>query len=155
MLLHPIRLFIEERHNRSSTDLINCDSSLHFSGTWLPSHAIDLHQDGELNSHVDSVRFSGNLVAGLSLQSDAIMRLKRSCDSLSSNEKGDTNETSKTIGSSEYVDMLLPRRSLYVLSGISRYGFSHELLPCGSHFQNTVPIQRGRRISIIFRDAKI
>jgi alkylated DNA repair protein alkB homolog 7 len=146
-LLQPLRQFIEERHSETDPPL---DSSLHFSGTWLPCHAIDLHQDGELNAHVDSVRFSGNLVAGLSLISDAIMRLKPSTDSL----LDDNLEGSKTIESSEYIDMFLPRRSLYVLSGISRFGFSHELLPSGSIFNSTTPIPRDRRISVIFRDAK-
>lgn len=149
LLLQPIRQFIEERHTSSETDP-TVDSSLHFSGAWLPCHAIDLHQDGELNAHVDSVRFSGNLVAGLSLLSDAIMRLKPSCDpSLNDNLEG-----SNTIESSEYIDLLLPRRSLYVLTGMSRYGFSHELLPSGSIFRGTTPIQRDRRISVIFRDTK-
>jgi alkylated DNA repair protein alkB homolog 7 len=157
-LLQPIRQFIEERHNNSSTDPTDHDSSLCFSGSWLPCHAIDLHHDGELNAHVDSVRFSGNLVAGLSLLSDAIMRLKPSRDSSShdsSDEKGDVIPTSSTVESSEYIDLLLPRRSLYVLSGMSRYRYSHELLPSGSRFQNTVPIPRDRRLSVIFRDTKI
>jgi len=43
---------------------------------WLPCHVIDLHADGELNGHVDSVRFSGDLVSGLSLLSSSIMRLR-------------------------------------------------------------------------------
>ena len=158
-MLQPIRQCIEERHGSSSntTDPENVDSSLNFSGTWLPCHAIDLHQDGDLNAHVDSVRFSGNLVAGLSLLSDAIMRLKPSvCDSSSSlNDNLEGASSNNTMESSEYIDLLLPRRSLYVLSGMSRYGFSHELLPSGSIFHGTTtPIQRDRRISIIFRDAK-
>jgi alkylated DNA repair protein alkB family protein 7 len=32
---------------------------------WLPCHVIDLAADGELNAHVDSVRFSGDIVSGL------------------------------------------------------------------------------------------
>ena len=155
MLLQPIRNLIEDRHNRTDP---NAAASLHFSGTWLPCHAIDLHQDGELNAHVDSVRFSGNLVAGLSLLSDAIMRLKPSTDSTSidkSDEKGEKKASHTPIESNEYVDLLLPRRSLYVLSGMSRYGYSHELLPSGSLFhQNVTPIHRHRRLSVIFRDTK-
>jgi alkylated DNA repair protein alkB family protein 7 len=146
LFLQPIRQFIEERHDTSCST----DPSLHFSGTWLPCHAIDLHKDGELNAHVDSVRFSGNLVAGLSLLSDAIMRLKPSSDSSSndaSQEKGDS--------SNEYIDLFLPRRSLYVLSGMSRYEYTHELLPSGSRFQDKSPVQRDRRLSIIFRDTKL
>ena len=154
MLLQPIRNLIEDRHIRTDP---NVAASLHFSGTWLPCHAIDLHQDGELNAHVDSVRFSGNLVAGLSLLSDAIMRLKPSTDSTSidkSDEKGENMASHTPMESNEYVDLLLPRRSLYVLSGMSRYGYSHELLPSGSLFQNITTIHRDRRLSVIFRDTK-
>ncbi len=34
--------------------------------TWLPVHVIDLAEDGEINRHVDSVKFSGGVVSGLS-----------------------------------------------------------------------------------------
>ncbi len=150
LILQPLRQYIEDHHNSSDGD-----STFQFSGSWLPCHAIDLHPDGELNAHVDSVRFSGNLVAGLSLLSDAIMRLKPSCDSSKSEGNDDASDgTGSTVESGEFIDLWLPRRSLYVLSGMSRYGYSHELLPSGSLFHNTTPIQRGRRLSIIFRDSK-
>ena len=52
--------------------------------------------------------------------------------------------------------------SLYVLSGMSRYSYTHELLPSGSAFDlleakdgvppRRVDVVRGRRLSIIFRD---
>jgi alkylated DNA repair protein alkB homolog 7 len=133
--LQPIRDFLECNHRRKS-DLDN-DASLYFSGSWLPCHAIDLHPSGALNAHVDSVRFSGNLVAGLSLLSESIMRLKPSDEA--------------DVG---HIDLWLPTRSLYVLSGVSRYSFTHELLPSGSSFRGTTPVHRDRRFSIIFRDAK-
>ena len=44
--------------------------------SWLPCHAIDLSKDGRLDAHVDSVKFSGGIVAGISLLSDSIMRLR-------------------------------------------------------------------------------
>ena len=107
---------------------------------WLPAHAIDLKRDGELKAHVDSVRFSGDIVAGVSLLSSSIMRLKP--------------EDSKA----EWVDLYLQPLSLYVLSGVSRYRYAHELLPCGSIFERpdgcAIPVQRDRRLSVIFRDAK-
>ncbi|GAX20174.1 alkylated DNA repair protein alkB homolog 7 [Fistulifera solaris] len=109
---------------------------------WLPCHAIDLRKDGELNEHVDSVRFSGDLVAGLSLLSSSIMRLKPDAS---------TNPDESVKG---HVDLYLPSRSLYVLSGVSRYSYTHELLPGRSLFKGNA-VDRDRRISIIFRDAKV
>lgn len=109
--------------------------------TWLPCHAIDLHKDGELNAHVDSVRFSGDLVAGLSLLSPSIMRLK-------------PDATSNDDPLEGHVDLWLPTRSLYVLSGMSRYSYTHELLPSQATFRDNT-VERNRRISIIFRDAKV
>ncbi len=109
---------------------------------WLPCHAIDLKQDGQLSAHVDSVRFSGYMVAGLSLLSPAIMRLKE--------EEEEASET--------FVDLYLPPNSLYVLTGVGRYEYSHELLPDGSVFgsqeENPIVVPREQRLSIIFRDAK-
>lgn len=110
------------------------------STKWLPCHAIDLKQDGQLSAHVDSVRFSGHMVAGLSLLSPAIMRLKEDQES------------------DQFVDLCLPPRSLYVLTGVGRYEYSHELLPDGSTFcsppGDPIIVSREQRLSIIFRDAK-
>ncbi|EED96408.1 predicted protein, partial [Thalassiosira pseudonana CCMP1335] len=111
---------------------------------WIPCHAIDLSEKGRLDAHVDSVKFSGKIVAGISLLSDSIMRLKP-C----SNE-GDSE-------AQEYVDLYLPKFSLYVLSGMSRFNYTHELLPSGSQFRTDdgskcIDVTRGRRLSIIFRD---
>jgi alkylated DNA repair protein alkB family protein 7 len=115
---------------------------------WLPCHAIDLKRDGELKAHVDSIKFSGDVVAGISLLSSCIMRLKP-------DEGGKDNKAAE----SGWVDLLLPPLSLYVLSGFSRYQYSHELLPCGSIFEQScgsqVTVERDHRLSVIFRDAKI
>ena len=114
---------------------------------WLPCHAIDLKRDGELKAHVDSIKFSGDVVAGISLVSSSIMRLKP-------DEEGKDSEEVE----SGWVDLLLPPLSLYVLSGVSRYQYSHELLPCGSIFEQSsgsqVTVERDHRLSVIFRDAK-
>ena len=101
---------------------------------WLPCHAIDLAKKGELRAHVDSVRFSGHIVAGLSLLSPAIMRLKPSEDG--QNHESDESENDKNESQLEdgFVDLYLPPNSLYVLSGVGRYQTSHELLPDGSKF---------------------
>ena len=125
---------------------------------WLPCHAIDLKNDGELKAHVDSVRFSGDLVAGLSLLSPSIMRLIP-CDD-NDDDDDDDNKNSKNSTKDEepyYVDMFLPPRSLYVLTGVGRYKYSHQLLPDGSIFHRTdtdIVVRRDHRLSVIFRDSK-
>lgn len=114
--------------------------------TWLPCHAIDLKKDGELKAHVDSVRFSGGMVAGVSLLSSSIMRLRPGADVGRDPEEG-------------LVDLHLPPLSLYVLSGVSRYQYAHELLPTGSVFESSdgssIEVERDQRLSVIFRDAKM
>ena len=122
---------------------------------WLPCHAIDLHKEGELKAHVDSVRFSGDIVSGLSLVSPSIMRLIPD-DGTCESDQDKTNETS-----GGWVDLYLPPRSLYVLSGPGRYLYSHQLLPTGAVFKesddsdkNAITIHRDHRLSVIFRDTK-
>ena len=155
--IHKTRKHLAENHfNKSNNNHIQ----------WLPCHAIDLSTKGVLKAHVDSVKFSGEIVAGISLLSDAIMRLRPSSDEWDSggtkdDTKDDTNSDANT--NEEYVDLYLPQNSLYVLSGISRYSYTHELLPTGSKFELSVSgseeddtiieVIRGRRLSIIFRDA--
>lgn len=109
---------------------------------WLPAHAIDLRADGELNAHVDSVKFSGDLVAGISLLSSSIMRLKPDDDP---DDGG-------------HIDLHLPPLSLYALTGVGRYRYSHELLPNESVFLgpdgSKTTVARDHRLSIILRDSK-
>lgn len=51
-----------------------------------------------------------------------------------------------------YADLLLPRRSLYIMSHTARYNFTHEILAKEhSQFQGT-PVPKTRRISIICRN---
>jgi hypothetical protein len=52
-----------------------------------------------------------------------------------------------------HVDLLLPPLSLYVLTGNSRYRYTHELLPSQSLFRG-IEVTRGHRVSVIFRDAR-
>ncbi|CAJ1893620.1 unnamed protein product [Cylindrotheca closterium] len=122
---------------------------------WLPCHAIDLKKEGELNAHVDSVKFSGDLVAGVSLMSSSIMRLIPHMDG----EGGNVNEESTVEGENKgWVDLYLPPLSLYALTGVGRYRYAHELLPTNSTFTQPdgteILAERDHRISIIFRDAK-
>jgi len=127
------------------------------SVNWLPCHAIDLKKDGGLNAHVDSVRFSGELVAGLSLLSPSIMRLIP-CDNDNDDNKSNNKDANSAKEEQAYVDLFLPPRSLYVLTGVGRYKYSHQLLPDSSIFRNCdgteIIVRRDRRLSVIFRDAK-
>lgn len=130
--------------------------------SWLPVHAIHLHKEGILSAHVDSVKFSGTVVCGLSLLSDCIMRLRPTCPSESPDLLDDKSETSsKHVKSLEtdYVDLYLPRRSLYILSGTCRYRYTHEILSSGASFRirnkNEIIVDRDDRISLIFRDSKV
>ena len=152
---------------------------------WIPCHGIDLKKDGRLTAHVDSVRYSGLIVAGLSLLSSSIMRLRPAAEYSSTDTAtiggDDATEKKKQQESQQHlyepkpteapddghVDLYLPPRSLYVLSGVSRYEYTHELLDDGSVFElqsgdgagavddeNVIQVARDRRISVIFRDAK-
>lgn len=118
--------------------------------TWLPCHAIDLSKNGRLDAHVDSVKFSGEIVAGISLLSDSIMRLRPA--------KGEWIDDSSDESLEGHVDLYLPKLSLYCLHGMSRFHYSHELLPSDSVYEiqgKNVQVTRGRRLSIIFRDALV
>ena len=109
---------------------------------WLPCHTIDLHADGQLKAHVDSVRYSGGMVAGLSMLSGSIMRLRPS-----------VNGEPRSGDDEMFVDLHLPPLSLYVLSGQSRYQYTHELLQGTNTFRGTVKVERNHRLSVIFRDS--
>jgi alkylated DNA repair protein alkB family protein 7 len=136
----------------------------HFSGEeveWIPSHAIQLRKDSDLKAHVDSVKFSGDIVAGLSLSSASIMRLKPASPSELCEHDDDITHNgesqSKSLENAGHVDLYLPPLSLYILSGVSRFRYTHELLPSNSCFQcngDEILVERQGRISIIFRDRK-
>ncbi|XP_068082096.1 alpha-ketoglutarate-dependent dioxygenase alkB homolog 7, mitochondrial-like, partial [Anabrus simplex] len=97
-------------------------------------HVLDLAEEGYVKPHIDSVRFCGNTIAGLSLLTDCVMRFIH-------------NEQKEIC-----VDVLLKRKSLYIMKDFARYNFTHEILPnvC-SRFRDQV-IHKGRRLSIICRN---
>ncbi|CAG2113113.1 unnamed protein product, partial [Medioppia subpectinata] len=97
-------------------------------------HILDLAKRGVIKAHVDAVRFCGDTIAGISLLSSSVMRLVDEKDS------------------KRFADALLKRRSLYIMSGVARYKFTHEILPQEmSKFKDQV-IERERRISVICRN---
>ena len=89
----------------------------------LPVHVLDLHADGEIGPHVDHVEYSGRVIVGLSLLTDAVMTFR--------------HERSEALAS-----VLLPRRSLYVMADAARYDWAHAILAQ----------EKGRRVSLLFRD---
>lgn len=99
-----------------------------------PVHVLDLDKAGYIKPHVDSIKFCGCTIAGLSLLSDSVMRLV------------------KEDAPSEWLDLLLPRRSLYILRNEARYNFTHEILKDEESVFNGQRVPRLRRISVICRN---
>ncbi|KAG7207924.1 hypothetical protein KM043_009513 [Ampulex compressa] len=97
-------------------------------------HILDLSAEGWIKPHVDSIKFCGGIIAGLSLLTDSIMKL-----TMVDHE----NEC--------FENFLLPRRSLYIMSGAARYKFNHEILKSEESYYQGQHIPKGRRISIICR----
>ncbi|XP_034046002.1 alpha-ketoglutarate-dependent dioxygenase alkB homolog 7, mitochondrial [Thalassophryne amazonica] len=99
-----------------------------------PVHILDLDKTGYIKPHIDSIKFCGNTITGLSLLSDSVMRLIK---------EGVTGE---------WMDLLLPRRSLYILRDQVRYNFTHEILKDEESVFNGHRVPRQRRISVICRN---
>ncbi|XP_049645424.1 alpha-ketoglutarate-dependent dioxygenase alkB homolog 7, mitochondrial [Suncus etruscus] len=96
-------------------------------------HVLDLEPRGYIKPHVDSVKFCGTTIAGLSLLSPSVMRLVHTQDP------------------GEWLELLLEPGSLYILRGSARYDFSHEILRDEESYFGERRVPRGRRISVICR----
>jgi alkylated DNA repair protein alkB family protein 7 len=111
------------------------------SPTFLPAHVIDLSAEGYIQAHVDSVKFSGGVVAGLSLLSSRILCLHR---------EGATDVEQQLHDS---IELLLPPRSLYILHGPMRYEYTHSILGPDDKPRGCLAMPKcERRLSIMFRD---
>ncbi|KAM6957183.1 alpha-ketoglutarate-dependent dioxygenase alkB homolog 7, mitochondrial [Aplochiton taeniatus] len=99
-----------------------------------PIHILDLDKAGYIKPHIDSVKFCGSTIAGLSLLSDSVMRIVKEDDS------------------SQWLDLLLPQRSLYILRDQARYEFTHEILKDAESMFAGIKVPRQRRISVICRN---
>jgi alkylated DNA repair protein alkB family protein 7 len=146
-------IFQRVRHHLQANHLAHSTTTTPIP--WLPCHAIDLKKEGELTAHVDSIKFSGNLVAGISLLSASIMRL------IPDDGDGDDEDNTPTTKENKgWVDLYLPPLSLYALTGVGRYRYSHQLLPHNSIFTTSddgtteIVVERDHRLSVIFRDGK-
>ena len=99
--------------------------------SFLPPHCIDLAADGGvIRPHIDSIKFSGRVVAGVSLVSAATMVLAEA-DPATGEPRPGARES----------ELRLAPGSLYVLADERRYDYAHAIAP------------EGRRISLILRDA--
>lgn len=58
------------------------------------------------------------------------------------------SESNKSL----YADVLLKRRSLYIMTGVSRYEFTHEVLKNEESFFKNEKVLKDRRISVICRN---
>lgn len=136
-----------------------------FTANIIPQvHVLDLAANGIIKPHVDSVRYCGSTIAGISLLTDCIMRLRRVDEKeYKQNLHGNGQSAAKTTEDStitksetksefnHFVDILLKRRSLYVMKDTARYNYSHEVLPTKSTFLGKEVI-KDRRVSIICRN---
>jgi len=98
------------------------------------AHVLDLADWGHIKPHIDSSRFCGSIVAVLSLLSPCLARFRLDKD----REK--------------MVDVLIPRRSLYIMKDFSRYDCTHEVLPNNEAVFKGEEVVRGRRISLVCRN---
>ena len=96
--------------------------------------------------HVDSIKFSGDLVAGLSLGTERTMVMTKD-----RNDGAPLTENRVVEYDSlpERYEFPLKRRSLYIMTGLWRYNYSHEITRAIEPAAST-----SRRISIIFRNEK-
>jgi hypothetical protein len=84
----------------SSSSVPTSSSSTQSSSliSFLNPHIIELTDTGFINSHIDSIKFSGNLIAGLSIGSTRVMTLKYDESSHNSNVNSYRSSCSRRSG---------------------------------------------------------
>ncbi|CAF0766758.1 unnamed protein product [Didymodactylos carnosus] len=102
--------------------------------TLIDVHVLDLAKDGYIKPHIDSIRYCGTTIAGLSFLSPSVMRL--------------IHEKEPTL----IAYILLKPKSLYIMKDNARFMFTHEILNDKESYFNNVHIPRNRRLSIICRN---
>ena len=125
-------------------------------------HVLDIAENGFIAPHVDT-EFTGGIVAGVTLLSDAVVtfqphepELQESL--LKERESGSSGTTRLAQNSSivfpelPRVELLVPARSLYIITGDARYNWTHAIEVGTNHTFNSTFIPRTRRISLMFRD---
>lgn len=115
-------------------DTLGCKEVQEVYQKLLPDiHVLDIHGEGMMDPHVDNTEFSGGLVAGICLLSDAVMDLIH-------------------VEEDEQVALYLPRRCFYIMHGNARYQWKHGLQPPQGTFGEGQEVVRTRRISLMIRD---
>ncbi|TNN08753.1 Alpha-ketoglutarate-dependent dioxygenase alkB7 [Schistosoma japonicum] len=124
-------------------------------------HILDLAENGEIMPHVDSVKFCGESIAVLSLLADSILRLAVAPQSevvgVPEGQRDYLHALNlPAIGS--WIDILIPRRSVYIIRGALRYLLTHAILSNeqvafmrNGHSVDMYNLHRGRRVSVICR----
>ncbi|KAL7734539.1 hypothetical protein ACLKA6_010854 [Drosophila palustris] len=168
--IHGFRETERKKWYPTNRDVLERVRQVAFDGVIMPYvHVLDLAADGVIKPHVDSTRYCGNTISGISLLSDSVMRLVRT--DAEKYQQGSTNTVSKEanvnaeaddasyrhqpktkLENNFYADLLLPRRSLYIMSHTARYNFTHEILANELSLFLGKPIKKTRRISIICRN---
>jgi len=134
------------------------------STTLSDAHILDIAEDGFIAPHVDT-EFTGGFVAGLTLLSDAVVTFQPHVpvlqeSLLSDKQKGAFSPGGTRLASNPSivfpqlprVELYVPARSLYILTREARYEWTHAIEMPSCHTFRSVPVARGRRISVMFRD---
>ncbi|XP_064552399.1 alpha-ketoglutarate-dependent dioxygenase alkB homolog 7, mitochondrial isoform X2 [Drosophila montana] len=159
--IHGFRETERKKWYPKNRELLERVRQVAFNGEIMPYvHILDLAPDGVIKPHVDSTRYCGNTISGISLLSDSVMRLVRTdAEKYQQNSSNPSTEDTSyrqqpkaLLENNFYADLFLPRRSLYIMSHTARYNFTHEIL--GNEHSKFLgnPVEKTRRISIICRN---
>ncbi|PIK39547.1 putative alpha-ketoglutarate-dependent dioxygenase alkB-like 7, mitochondrial [Apostichopus japonicus] len=114
------------------------DAAFTKGATQLPLvHVLDLAANGYIKAHVDSVKFCGPTIAGLSLISPSVLRLVKEDDS--------------TL----WLKAVLPAGSLYIMRNQIRFDYTHEILRDEDSYIRDVKVNKGRRVSVMSCDQPV
>lgn len=130
-------------------------------------HVLDIAENGYIAPHVDT-NFTGGIVAGLTLLSDAVVTFqphntelqetllnKKQENSSSENANKNTKlalNTTIVFPELPRIELLVPARSLYIITQEARYNWTHAIEVQENHKFNAEVVPRNRRISLMFRD---
>ncbi|BHF75846.1 Alpha-ketoglutarate-dependent dioxygenase alkB 7, mitochondrial [Sparganum proliferum] len=118
-------------------------------------HVLDLAPSGWIKPHVDSVRYCGGVIAVVSLLSDSIARLAIASPSevAALTEQLPASRPGLQLPPpGAFADLFVPRRSVYVMRGVSRYRMTHAILPSPGELPgHPGPVIRDRRVTVICR----
>eukprot|EP01095_Lingulamoeba_sp_RSL-Kostka_P016493 TRINITY_DN808_c2_g1_i1.p1 TRINITY_DN808_c2_g1~~TRINITY_DN808_c2_g1_i1.p1 ORF type:complete len:304 (+),score=65.75 TRINITY_DN808_c2_g1_i1:210-1121(+) len=116
-------------------------------GTTLQTeHVLEITEKGKILPHVDSIKFSGGIVAGISLESPTVMTLQ--LDGGNSDINYDINYQREQAR----IEMLLKPGSLYILANDARYLYTHSILSTFDELENTTANSKESPFSFVDDD---